>query len=261
MALPPDIELDRFLLATETYIEKQDYSTAMNYLNQAEELSVELPAVFYYYKGLILQQRKQNETARTAFETYVEATGKDGEHYQNALMQITLLENKITKSPTTNSATPEIDWSSSKKKLEGTSGKDYEDSIKSLYLTDSYIPAFVAHINSLLVTYPYTGKRIISENQDKSIHYSISVDDEKHISIHKHHKSKGGTQITAFKQAIFGISPDFSRNCDERALKCELTHLDDLTIWFETSYDQDAINEVEKATSHLIKILQRPSTN
>jgi hypothetical protein len=265
-ALPADIELDRYLLATQKHIDNQDYETATTYLQRIETLKstmpIKLPPEFHYYYGLVLQHDQHLSKARARFETYVIKAGKEGAFYQQALEAITATEE----------AEMSVRKKSKHRQEQQTKRSDiidqlnqtglhqdtqYDAQIKELYLSDNTIKALVLHINSLLTTYPYSRQRIQTNNNTNAILYKISVNKNDDIIVQQQDNTLDHPQISSLKYPIYGANPFIRHECYADQGRCEIKTPDNRQAWVALSYEREVAKEVAYAFSRLIKALQR----
>ena len=87
--LLPEIQADRYLLAARQAIERQDFIAAQAALNRMSlletEKGLELPEEFYFRSAQVAQQTHRPERAVQMVTRYLEMTGREGEHYTDAL--------------------------------------------------------------------------------------------------------------------------------------------------------------------------------
>ncbi len=92
MALPPEHEIRRLMLATEQAIASESWGDASEYLGRLQQLDGERPVDFQFFRGRVMQKSDLLNEAQTAFEAYVTRAGKKGQYYQQALERITEVE-------------------------------------------------------------------------------------------------------------------------------------------------------------------------
>ena len=83
--LPPEIELDRFLLQAKSALDAKDYKTAIQSLENAAQLNIRLPETYYFHLGRAYSGSENWSEAREAYQKYLEATGTNGKFYREAL--------------------------------------------------------------------------------------------------------------------------------------------------------------------------------
>ena len=87
--LPPAIQLDRYLLQADRYIEEGDGRRALAALNRVLELQaehgLEIPSSFWFRHGRAALAAGNADTAAASAVRYLELTGQEGEHYVAAL--------------------------------------------------------------------------------------------------------------------------------------------------------------------------------
>lgn len=83
--LPPEIQLDSFLLQAKTALDNNDYDAAIQSLKNAEQLNVPVPETFYFHFGKAYAGLKKWDEARRDYEHYLQETGTKGKFYKEAL--------------------------------------------------------------------------------------------------------------------------------------------------------------------------------
>ena len=87
--LPPEIQADRYLLATRQAIERQDFAAAQTALDKMSVLETEqglkLPEEFYFRSAQVAQQTRRPARAVQMVTRYLQMAGRDGKHYIEAL--------------------------------------------------------------------------------------------------------------------------------------------------------------------------------
>jgi len=258
VSLPKEIELDRLMMAAQKYMEENQYSKATEYLERAESLKAKLPAEYHYYKGLVFKTQSQWNKSTAELQQYVIKAGKKGEFYQPALMIITEIENYApNESQVDTNAEPAIQWEN---KVTQQSDDEYLAEIKKLYLSKSNVEALVEHINSLLVTAPYTGERVVKLSKGKDqLEYTLKLTDDNKLNIQKKQNVSGNAQILSYTTPVYGLSRNIVTICEPTQFKCSIKHKDNHTTWFEIAYNEDVAGQVSQATSLLIKEMQTNS--
>ena len=87
--LPPDIQVDRLSLRAERQIGNEEYSSALESLNEILRLQAEhdlaLPESFWFRHAVASHKAGLYAQAVESATRYVESTGREGEHYLQAL--------------------------------------------------------------------------------------------------------------------------------------------------------------------------------
>ncbi|TQV73426.1 hypothetical protein FKG94_17125 [Exilibacterium tricleocarpae] len=257
-ALKPEHEGARLLLAAEQAVEQKQFSKAKRYLAQAENLSIVLAPAFHYYKGRVLAHDGRGSEARRQLEIYVDKAGSEGPHYEAALRQITRLEENLSPRKPAASPKAEINWTT-----RPTSGKAYTERLQMLYMAGTPVEALVTHVNKLLDFYAYGDPRITAANRIKN--------PTKHsIRVSKRGEIISLSQLTAPQQssaeeplakeerfAVFGVNPYVDHRCDNSTASCWILHPNNAGDWLQVVQSRDAVNELSKALTQLIKQLQK----
>ena len=94
--LPPEIEVDRYLLQAEEQIEKQDFRAAKEVMDRILELQeqhgLELPEEFFFRYAQVLDRVEQYDEAIEFATRYLTLAGRDGAHYRAALQVLNSAE-------------------------------------------------------------------------------------------------------------------------------------------------------------------------
>ena len=94
--LPPEIEVDRYLLQAEEQIEKQDFRAAKEVMDRILELQaqhdLELPDEFFFRYAHVLERVEQYDEAIEFATRYLTLAGRDGAHYRDALQVLNSAE-------------------------------------------------------------------------------------------------------------------------------------------------------------------------
>mgnify|MGYP001043049285 CR=1 FL=1 len=252
--IPIDAELYRHMLATERFLDNKNFLQAELYLEKAQALEVDLPAQFFFFKGQVLSEAQDWKKARLNFEEYILRADKDDKHYVDALEMITNIENIEPNALDELPVKSDLSW-------EDDTSQDMDNylaKIKKLYLSKSTKEALVQHINTLLSTVPFVGKRIVSEeNREQGLKLSISLTDDGKISIRKTQEKNDSTQIMAFSSSIYGLSREFVASCDHAQFKCAVKHEETLDTWFEIANDETTAQELAQALKALVFAMQK----
>ena len=264
-ALPVDIELHRYMLATQKHLEKKDYAAAKTYLTKMKALQSAktslMPSEYFYYYAFILQNDKQYTDALEHYEKYIAKTGKNGEFYQQTLQAMTDIEEsqyreKENKQKVTEQKVKRSDAIGQLSQANLSQNNDYDTKIKNLYLSESIANALILHINSLLATYPYSGQRIQTTTHSNAIIYTVKINDSNDIVTQKLDNASKHPILSTTKFSIYGANPFISHLCDAHSARCEIRTPDGRSLWVELAYELEAAEEITYAFSRLIKALQ-----
>lgn len=254
-ALKPSHEADRLIMAAQDAIVGNDYVQAERYLEEAKALGIDLPPGYDFLYGRVLYQQNELLRARTQLEQYVDATGNEGEYYREALMLITEIEKlrsgRSENADSSSQERAEIRWAGS------DAQSDYLTEIQALYQLDSPQQALVEHINSLLQLYAYGGDRIIGGSRvaTPTRHRIVTTDRGEIVSFNRSGADEQ-TPITEDHFPVYGVNPYLRYECSSASANCWLIHPVTAGRWLQILNDREAVDELTKAFSHLIREMQ-----
>lgn len=257
MALPEAIELDRYLLAAGSYLEENRLDQVAQYLEKIEALSIQPPPLYHYYKAQVLREKGDNDQERQALEDYVSTAGKEGDHYQASLVRITELEEESLKSSEDSAKMNDAPLLAAFSQDRKDASDKYAERLKSLYLTDTFSDALVEHINTLLATHRYVGKRLQSDQNEYLLAYSVSVANGESILVVEKDGREKPARLTTDKTKVYGQNPFLKHECDYLKASCTIKKPDMYTPWITLGYNEEAAKEISVALSHLLQHLQR----
>lgn len=258
MALPEEIEMDRYLLAAGSYLEENRLDQVAMYLEKIEALSKEPPALYHYYKARILRGKGDKNQERLALEDYVASAGKEGKYYTESLVRITALEEGLQKPKSDQAKANDTSLLAAFSKDREEASAKYAQKLKSLYLKNSFNEALVEHINILLATNGFTGKRLQSGGDKPILAYSVSIaDGSSSILVVEKDRRVTPERLTTNKTNVFGQNPFIKHSCDYMKASCTVKKPDMYTNWFTVNYDESAAEELSMALSYLLQNLQQ----
>lgn len=253
-ALSPTFEADRLLLEAEDLISQQQYSAAQNALSRARTLRRDLPSQFYFLQGQVSQALKKPAKALASYETYIELAGRNAPEYFETLRLITDLK-KQTNAPKSNkqsSPVAELAWSEQQ-----LSPNEYHQYLQFLYQTDNTLAAITQHINNLLAFYQYGDPSIVSSNRIDGAHkHSISVKLPATLITSTQDLTHRKKLTTNDRFSVYGINPYLRYSCQHQNASCQLRHPKTGQLWLEISNNEPAAQELTRALSSLMKLLQ-----
>lgn len=255
-ALSPDIEADRLLMATENYLSSGDYSRAAQALEQMEKLQIKLPADYYLHKGRLAWQSRNHDEARGALEEYVRQTGRDGEHYRQALQLLTQIEESgAAEASAAGSGEAAIQW---QEPARSVYSDDYVENLRKLYLKESGEDALVEHINSLLAAAPYRPSRLITPQQREGTRYQISLGAKGILQIQQTTYNDNGQAVVSLdRREVFGVDPYVRYGCDRQRRACWLYDpQDSFREWILIGDDTAVVEDLGKAVTKLMLLMQ-----
>ncbi len=255
-ALSPEIEADRLILATRTYLEQGNVSRATQSLEKMEQLKTDLPVEYFFFKGQVAWHGKESEAARSALEDYVQKAGREGEHYQQALVLLTEIE-EVGAEPATPASAGEaaIQW-----QRQGVHSDEYVEKLRKLYLKDQAKDALVEHINSLLATKPFRPSRLVTPEQRDGLRYSVSLGGQGVLLVQEtRYDNAGNAQVNLERRDVFGIDPYVRFGCDQQRRACWIYDPQNQhREWLVLGDDQQVAEDLSKAVTKLLLTLQNP---
>lgn len=258
-ALSPEIEADRLLMATENYLEAGDYSRASQALTRMEQLQTKLPADYFFHKGRLAWQFRNHDEARGALEEYVRQTGREGEHYRQALQLLTQIEEaSVAATSAQGSGEAAIQW---QEPARSVYSDEYVDNLRKLYLKDSGEEALVEHINSLLAAAPYRPSRLITPDQREGVRYQVSLGAQGVLQIQQTSYDESGKAVVNLdRRDVFGVDPYVRSGCDRQRRACWLYDpQDSFREWILIGDDPAVVEDLGKALTKLMLLLQNPA--
>ena len=96
LQLPPEIQIDRYLLEAEKSIQKQDYAGAKESMDRVlairAEHGLEIPEQFFFRYAEVTEELGLYDDAKESVTEYLMLAGKDGEHYREAVELLIVAE-------------------------------------------------------------------------------------------------------------------------------------------------------------------------
>lgn len=254
VALSPEFEVDRLILHAEEDIKAGQFSRAESTLNEVDNLGVTPPSLYHYLLATVLEQKQSYQKATQEYERYVEAAGKEGLYYEQSLRKITRLNRaqRTTEQATTSDGSADIEWSATP-----VATNDYQEHIQFLYQRDNATDALLHHINNLLTFYGYGDKSIRSaSNVQEPRRYSVHIDKPGALVVTKRRAMAQREEITNERVPVYGINPYVDFRCQTETSSCAILHPVTGKQWLQIVNNRQAVEELAKALSELIKILQ-----
>ncbi|WP_404361715.1 tetratricopeptide repeat protein [Marinobacter sp.] len=260
MALAPEHEVRRLMLATESAVENQRWDEASGFLNRLQGLDAEKPDAYLYYRGRVMAQAGLYAEARSALENYIGSAGSDGQYYTDALKLITDIEQK---QKADEDKTAAGDGNGQPIAMIEPAGGDSVDRLRQLYLADSDAQALEIHLNTLLeLTGWREDERVVRVGQPPDILYRVSADAGR-ISIQETRRA-GATgdaqrRLSVQTLSVYGIDPDVKWDCRGTGEPlCRVYDPRDGSRLFQLAYDRDRVAQVARTLGQLIRTLQNP---
>lgn len=260
-ALPPDMEADRLILAAEEKLEQQDFEAARGYLHRVSGLEVAPGAKFYYLSGLVALHYGELDQSAGQLTRYVEAAGKEGEFYQEALRSLT----KIEEQQASREAVSRSQDQMKAIRDNGLGGQDkagqaYDAKVQKLYGAATLQESLVLHINSLLSSYPYLEGAIKNPQRSPRVEFQVATGDAAQITVMRREFNPtvaGQVALSSNSLDAFGVNPFVSYRCSKVSDQCVIRHPVSGADWIVIARDESTAQELATALTRLIKALQR----
>ena len=265
-ALPPEMEMDRLVLAAEKKLEEQEFDAARIYIQRVTELKVEPLPGFYFLAGKVSLHFGELDKAQQQLTQYVEVAGREADNYEAALQMLTQIEERKLAQEAAAGSRQEVKkiQTESGITLSNTQGQAYDQRIKKLYLAKDVTAGLVLHVNSLLKSYTYLEGKIKNQDLSNSDAYSVSVKSPSQIAVAKTERrpqqvgQEGGqAAITVTSLDTLGINPYIGFRCSKTADRCVIKHPVTDQEWMIIANDPAAAADLSQALTRLIKALQR----
>jgi hypothetical protein len=256
MALAPEHEIRRLMLATEAAAEAENWAEAGEYLNRLQGMEAEKPPEYYYYRGQAMLQAKRLNEARSAFEQYVSLAGAEGEHYQRTLTLITDIE----RTNRANVAQLAENAGQGGKPVAVIEPADDQDlsTLRRLYLADTDREALTIHLNALLGTAGWReDTTVVRLDQPADIEYRVTVDG---ASLSVQETRRNDDQATVRQTStlnVFGINPQPQWDCEPVVGACWVYDPRDGSRLLQLKHDADATREIARTLGRLIRNIQQ----
>ncbi len=259
LALAPEHEIRRLMLATEEAVATERWGDASEYLNRLQKMEGEKPADYYYYRGRAMLQAGHLNEARSALEAYVTRAGAEGTHYQQTLKLITEIE-KANRA----SATALADGSGQVREpvavIEPAGGETLT-SLRQLYLASSDREALTIHLNALLdATGWRRDKAVVRLDRPADIRYRVSASNG-NLNIQEITRNPDETTVqTSMSLAVFGINPQPRWDCEPAVGACWIYDPRDGSRLFQLAHSRNQVNDIALTLGRLIRNLQQGSS-
>lgn len=260
-ALSPSFEADRLLIEAEDLISQNQFSAAREALSRSRSLRNDPPARFYYLQGRVYAALNEPHKALSSYESYIEYAGRNAPEYFETLRLITKLREQTkssSKSASLNNpkgSTAKISWSNDLDVVD-----DYYQYLEFLYQTDDTIKAVTQHINNLLDFYGYGETSVVASNRLEGAHrHKISVRLPDTVVTTTQNLAHTKKLTTNQRFSVYGIDPYLRYECGLQNASCQLLNPTDGTPWLEIIDNQPAAEELSRAISSLVRLLQKQS--
>lgn len=256
LALAPEHETRRLMLATEEAVGSENWGDAAEYLNRLQQLEGEKPADYHFYRGRVMLQSSHLNEAQSALETYVNRTGTEGEHYQESLKLITSIEKNRAQS----ALAPQNAGENEPVAVIEPADDDRVETLRKLYLADSDVEALTVHINSLL---ELTGWRrdhaVVRLDRPADVEYRLGTQGDE-IQIQEIRRAEDGRILRSTEQmSVFGINPKVEWRCEAAASTCWVYDPRDGSRLLQLASNRNRVREISETLGQLIRTVQTPS--
>lgn len=253
VALPPEHEIQRLMLAVEESVEGENWGQAAEYLNRLQRIEGEKPPEYLYYRGEVMARSQHYNEALSALENYVAGTGADGEHYTDALKLITRIEQE--RSSQSGSRENAGDEPVAEIAPAGETGAADQATVSS----DASTGALVARLNRLFDQAGWRrDARLIREGTRPDILYQVSVNNGE-LSFRESRQEDGRRQLSTLTLPVYGISPTIEWDCENATESCWIYDPRDNSRFLRLGNDRDKADQLASTLGQLIRRLQRPS--
>ncbi len=251
--LPPEHEANRLMLAIEQSVNAGEWQKADAQMQALQALSRPLPEAFHFFAGRVNQALGSYEEAQANFETYVIEAGQEGNYYQQALLNITRIEELVLQQQ---EAEPVSEKAEIAPAQEGRSD-GYIKSLQALYLTDDPKKALLMQANSLLAAHAYTGSRVKSTERRSGVVYSLAIEGQDLMVQEKAYRD-GQPTLKMVRFKVLGLDPFIRTGCSNDEYACWVYHpADKFERWLVIDRDEMVVQELSEALSKLILLMQR----
>ena len=80
VALPKEIQADRYMASVKMYLEENNHIKALEYMEKKVQLGVKMPPAFYFKYGKSLKSVGKTVPALKQIEKYLELAGRSGKY-------------------------------------------------------------------------------------------------------------------------------------------------------------------------------------
>ncbi|SET10009.1 hypothetical protein SAMN04487962_104154 [Marinobacter segnicrescens] len=253
VALPPEHEIQRLMLAVEESVKGENWGQAAEYLNRLQRIDGEKPAEYLYYRGEVMARSEHYNEALSALENYVAGTGADGKHYTDALKLITRIEQERS------SQSGRSDQGGDEPVAEiAPAGAEASEGQGSM-TGDASPGALVARLNRLFDQAGWRrDARLIREGSSPDVHYQVSVNNGE-LSFRESRQEDGRRQLSTITLPVYGISPMIEWSCENATESCWIYDPRDNSRFLRLGNDRDKADQLASTLGQLIRRLQRPS--
>lgn len=256
LALAPEHETRRLMLATEQAVESDSWGEAAEYLNRLQQLEGEKPTDYYFYRGRVMLESSHLNEAQSALETYVSQAGAEGAHYQESLQFITSIE----KTRKQNALAPQPAGEREQVAVIEPAGDGRVESLRKLYLAESDSEALTLHLNSLLELAGWRrDQALVRLDRPADVEYRIGTQGDE-VQVQEIRRAEDGRILRSTEpMSVFGINPQVEWRCEETVSTCWVYDPRDGSRLLQLAENRERVEEIAETLGQLIRSLQAPS--
>ncbi|KMQ75426.1 hypothetical protein [Marinobacter subterrani] len=253
LALAPEHETRRLMLATQEAVEAQKWGEAAEYLNRLQQLKGDKPVDYYFYRGRVMQHSSHLNEAQAALENYVTRAGAEGSHYQESLQLITDIEKAREESALAAPGAGEPERIAVIK----PAGDGRVASLRKLYLADSDREALTLHINSLLELAGWRqDQTVVRLDRPADVEYRVSVLGGE-LQIQEVRRGDDGRVVRSTESIpVFGINPQVEWRCEPAVSTCWVYDPRDGSRLFQLALNREYARDIADTLGLLIRSTQ-----
>lgn len=255
LALPPEHEIQRLMLAVEESVESGRWRDAAEYLNRLQRLEGQKPAQYLYYRGQVMARSEHYNEAMSALENYVAGTGADGKYYTESLKLITTIEQARSSQASgrgSGEAGQEPVAEIARANEPGQSGGSVADS-------DASRQSLVSRMNRIFDRAGWRrDPRLIREGSTPDVHYQASVHNGEIQFRESRNEKDGGRRLTTLMLPVYGVSPMIEWSCESATESCWIYDPRDGTRFLRLGNDRDQADVLADTLGSLIRTMQAP---
>ena len=216
-------------------------------------MKLEKPDDYYFYRGVSLAKANNLKGALSAYEAYVKASGREGEHYDDALSAITQIEERLVSAQASKAAPMPTNLLGDTKP-----GEQFDAKVRSLYPHDDTRDALIEYINALLMDHIYMEGAVKNRATSKQIRYKMAWSQSGDLVVNKTvvdpTSSKSVTEVD--RVAVYGLNPKVRSTC--LSYMCWLKHPGDGSDWIKIGADNErSVKALTMGIERLIVHMQR----
>ena len=256
LALAPEHETRRLMLATEQAVESDSWGEAAEYLNRLQQLEGEKPTDYYFYRGRVMLESSHLNEAQSALETYVSQAGAEGAHYQESLQFITSIE----KTRKQNALAPQPAGEREQVAVIEPAGDGRVESLRKLYLAESDSEALTLHLNSLLELAGWRrDQALVRLDRPADVEYRIGTQGDE-VQVQEIRRAEDGRILRSTEpMSVFGINPQVEWRCEVTVSTCWVYDPRDGSRLLQLAENRERVEEIAETLGQLIRSLQAPS--